>query len=580
MVGWTSEFDLDLFRLVDFEMTQCVGSNTMAELEQQHRQAKKPPPPPSVSRSSSTKINRSRSVISEPLSDEDMEDADDDKEKEKSGGFRARAKSFTRRKSDAGSKAGSRAPSRPQSRAERKRSDSNATAASKPGEDSDDEEKEKEKDKKEKSKRISVTGWASSTFSIGRSKKEKEKFSALMEDKDGAAEGHHTPTDSDSDDGARKRRSLSAVPPKISKSKSSPSTPTASPKISISTKLLQRSSSTQASPVAPSPRVSSSLQVSRDKPKSRVVVAMYDFTASSADEISFKAGDQIIVTNEVLDGWWMGELKNGAGKKGLFPSSYTRPLPEKEPSSGSLSSLSLSGTSGLQPSLGRRPEPLDLDTKYSDDESALEVSATIPMTVTSASRYGFGLNETHSVSDLEEDLHHPFGDQFVASGRTPLHQHRSRIGQERSEGDEQLSTDDEQDHLVSAPSAQDNLRDRIVHPHVAPPLPQRKLTDPTPKKAPPPPPPRRIVSNAPTPPPVPQRPNALHSRSSQSLSSGASSFVTVANTSTTNEDVGADGLTYSPFDSPKDNVFSTGCNNFRQNPFKPKGMCSNCFQMH
>ncbi|CAL1697804.1 unnamed protein product [Somion occarium] len=581
-----------------------VDETTMSELEQQHRLHQKPPAPASISRSSSTKLHHSRSFASEPASDEDGEDAE--QEKEKSGGFRARAKSFTRRKSDAGS----RAPSRPQSRAERKRSDSSATAASK-GDVDDSEleksEKEKEKEKKaEKSKRLTVAGWASSKVSsissIGRSKKEKEKFSALMEDQDDVSDednARRAGSDDDEDGGTVRRTTSvplpSVMPPKPVKSKSSPSTPTPSPK--ISTRLVQRSSSTQASPVSSSPRITSSLQALHSvKPKPRVVVAMYDFTASSPDELSFKAGDQIIVTNEVVDGWWMGELKNGSGKKGLFPSSYTRPLPEKDSSS---SSLSLPTTANLQPAFSRRPEPLTnldhADSPHSDDESALGVSATIPMAVNSGTRFGFGF-EDPSVSDLEEDDHHPFSDQFIASSRSPLHQHRYNIGQERSDADSFTtgssdldSYDDERNNLVATPSAQDIMKDRIVH--AAPPVPPRRPVDITPKKAPPPPPPRRNLSNAPsassTPPPIPalpHRPGTLHSHSSLSLSSGASSFINLVHTTAPGNDVGADGLTYSPFDSPRDGTFagsrSGGCSNFKQNPFKPKGMCNNCFQMH
>lgn len=57
--------------------------------------------------------------------------------------------------------------------------------------------------------------------------------------------------------------------------------------------------------------------------KTKVVKALYDFSGS-VDELSFKAGMEIVVLNEVLDDWWMGETNDG--KKGLFPSNYTVPV--------------------------------------------------------------------------------------------------------------------------------------------------------------------------------------------------------------------------------------------------------------
>lgn len=48
--------------------------------------------------------------------------------------------------------------------------------------------------------------------------------------------------------------------------------------------------------------------------------AIYDFASNEAEDLSFKAGDQI----EVVDasdqyGWWVGKFK---GKTGNFPSNY------------------------------------------------------------------------------------------------------------------------------------------------------------------------------------------------------------------------------------------------------------------
>ncbi|KAJ3119118.1 Unconventional myosin-Ie [Phlyctochytrium bullatum] len=51
--------------------------------------------------------------------------------------------------------------------------------------------------------------------------------------------------------------------------------------------------------------------------------ALYDYEASEADELSFKAGDIITIVSKDDEGWWTGTFK---GKKGLFPANYTEPL--------------------------------------------------------------------------------------------------------------------------------------------------------------------------------------------------------------------------------------------------------------
>ena len=73
------------------------------------------------------------------------------------------------------------------------------------------------------------------------------------------------------------------------------------------------------------------------------------------------------------------------------------------------------------------------------------------------------------------------------------------------------------------------------------------------------------------------------SSSKSSASSSSASYVTLANTGVPAAS-DPDGLTYSPFDSPRDDSFgfssSGGCGEFKQNPFKPQGFCNNCFKLH
>ncbi|KAJ7635099.1 hypothetical protein FB45DRAFT_910766 [Roridomyces roridus] len=155
------------------------------------------------------------------------------------------------------SRPSSRPPSRPASRASRKRSDSAAS----------------EKEPKDK-RRMSVAGWASSAVGsvTGRGKKSKE-FASLQDDDDSE---HRDSGPGESDGGSIHRRP----------SKGGNATPSTTPKL----------------PYADT--------------QTAVVRALYDFSGSS-DELTFKVGDQIYVVNEVLDGWWMGELN---GRQGLcFP---------------------------------------------------------------------------------------------------------------------------------------------------------------------------------------------------------------------------------------------------------------------
>ncbi|KAG1849514.1 hypothetical protein F4604DRAFT_1810811 [Suillus subluteus] len=190
----------------------------------------------------------------------------------------------TRRKSDAGN----RTISRPSSRASRKRSDSNATRKRS---DSDVTSGAPETPKADKSgKMMNVTGWASSAMSsmTGRGKKDRDNFATLTNDDDPETDIIDSPRPPSS-------RSFSRKSPN-SKAK----------------ELLN------GSPKMPTQIMKPPSQYAR-----KLVRALHDFTGSS-DELTFKAGDEIIVIHEVLDDWWLGVLSNG--RKGLFPSTYTETI--------------------------------------------------------------------------------------------------------------------------------------------------------------------------------------------------------------------------------------------------------------
>ena len=59
-----------------------------------------------------------------------------------------------------------------------------------------------------------------------------------------------------------------------------------------------------------------------------LVLALYTYTAQSADELSFHKGSVITILDKEGE-WWKGEVNN---KTGLFPSNYVQPLTEQQPS--------------------------------------------------------------------------------------------------------------------------------------------------------------------------------------------------------------------------------------------------------
>jgi hypothetical protein len=415
-----------------------------------------------------------------------------DSDGDEATGF-ANQKSGKRRRSRSGSRPGSRPPSRPTSRASRKRTDSEATAGG------------TEKDKGDKSgKRISVADWASNAVSsmTGRAKKDKDQFASLVDD------------DSD-DDGGRLRRSSSSISfaTKHSKSKSKESLSNASPRIPT--------------------RISKPLSLQGKK----LVRALHDFTGST-DELTFKAGDEIVVLNEVLDGWWMGELDS---QKGLFPTAYTVVI----------------STSPSKTFASYRPEKMGSSLTSAGDHNRQ-----------------FSLDgDGYITSDLEDN--HLFGDPLAVIGRSPQYGNFDA----ESVTDSVVEEDEEKRLMPVRQASQDEgieahtgshtisqlLKPPIIPPRSTPNSTQVSIA----KKTPPPPPPRRSAPNV-LAPPIPQRrQGGFQSRSSGSLHSSSPQSSSVSSL----------GHEVSPFESATE-LSVTGCQNFRQNPFKPPGMCSNCLQVH
>ncbi|KAF8153958.1 hypothetical protein B0H34DRAFT_661997, partial [Crassisporium funariophilum] len=408
---------------------------------------------------------------------------------------------------------GSRPSSRPVSRLSRKRT--NSTSTSTPAGD--------EKETAERSRRLSVAGWASSavdsvTGGRGKKNKDKEAFAALGDGADDKpTPEHHTngtgdaPTKSSGFRGLSRRTS--------SKNKSKENLPSVSPQ--IPSRIL--------------------------KPPSmqgkKVVRALYDFSGSS-DELSFKAGKEIVVLNEVLDDWWMGEVD---GQKGLFPMSYTEALGSKPP---------------LPNRPNRGPDNLHIkdheDYLTSDADEDRDIGSQ-PMLVNKSPFYG-GFNDamsvTSSMAEEEDDKTQPMAimqrkpfadadDWFSTPAPTPPPVTRRR----------------QRSILLSLDPAQQPLINRSVSdsPVVA------ATTTPT-KKAPPPPPPRRnTTTNPSSSPPIPERKASAFVKTGSSTGSLSGSLLTTTSSSSSAVDL-------------DDNNLAVGCGQFRQNPFKPKGICSNCLK--
>ncbi|KAF8958549.1 hypothetical protein BDZ97DRAFT_2078518 [Flammula alnicola] len=420
---------------------------------------------------------------------------------------------------------GSRPPSRPSSRLSRKRTNSSA-ATSNATSDEKEKEKEKEKEVSGRPRKMSVAGWASSAVESvtgSRSKKSKDKDSFATLDDTAAAKT----VAEQQGDGAHMIRKSSSF------------------------RSLGRRSSNKSkenlpanSPVGP-PRILKPPSLQNNK----VVRALYDFSGSS-DELSFKAGSDIVVVHEVLDDWWMGELN---GQRGLFPTSYTEVIPSKPP----VPTRSYKNSPGLS-----NDHDSDHLTSDVDEEQVLHA---VPMAVNRSpifyGRFDDSASMTDSVADSLVDEEDRKSHPITMPQRMPFFE-------DWSEPTLTIRSTPRRSVLNSLDPAQQPL----INPAAS----LGTLTTPT-KKIPPPPPPRRTVSHNPSSgPPIPER--KAPSFVSSHASSGSLSNLTPASSLSGN----GHGYDRSPFESAieLDGASVAKCEQFRQNPFKPKGMCSNCLEFH
>ncbi|KAI3608785.1 bar domain-containing protein [Moniliophthora roreri] len=376
-------------------------------------------------------------------------------------------------------------PSRPSSRASRKRAESTGNGA-------DDSKSEKS------AKRMSLASWSMGSF--GR--KKKEKFANLDDDAK-LDDGNGT----ESEDGNH-----SSSPVQSHKSFSGRST---SSKASKGKHTKSKSDQVALSGSSSSlPRI--------QKPPSmqtrKVMRALHDFSGSS-DELSFKAGDEIIVVNEVLEGWWMGDIN---GRRGLFPVPYTEPVPAKPP-------------------LPVRP---DLVGRSDSPRS------------NSFSSGGQSDKDGYRSSDLDDD--DVYGGRPLAPDHSPFY---GGGAPEVASIISDIGDNDDNGELLR-PSLSHNTR---TPPSVPVQLPSTNDSPynggTTPKKAPPPPPPRRSTTSlgpSSTPPIPPRRPPPFRSQSSSPGS--LSQYIPTPTSSVSSHDT----YDHSPFDSATE---LSGIVSSKRNPF-------------
>ncbi|KAE9409089.1 BAR-domain-containing protein [Gymnopus androsaceus JB14] len=396
------------------------------------------------------------------------------------------------------------------------------------------------------SRKISIAGWGLGSFS-GRSKRprDKEQFSTLDDGTEGSPHERGSLDDIDWNP-----TSSSILSTSLGKSSS------------LGKKPLSNARGTKSAQA--SPQITPRILKPQSMQSKKVMRAMYDFDGA-ADELSFRVGDEITVVSEVLDGWWMGELN---GRQGLFPTPYTEVVPAKPPlpTRPDLSK----GRNPTNGSKGLGPSSRDSMSSSNDDD--------------------YGANELDEEDILATNPLSPSDSPFFGGPASPMAAHHANADTESilsnlmSEGG-----DDENDGLVKSKQELHASISRSLlssfTPSFTPPSLSHRSSDISSssnssgvvgsggnKKVPPPPPPRRITATPTATPPIPsRRPSNVRS---QSYGTG-SQYI-----STPSSSVSSHGYDTSPFESATELQQDQGCSNFKQNPFKPKGMCSNCLTYH
>lgn len=415
--------------------------------------------------------------------------------------------------------AGSKPPSRPTSRLSRKRTNSNTTTTS---------DKDKEATPQQSSRRRSVAGWASSAVESVANRIKKDNFTTLDDEDE---EGHSGRRNPELNASLKKSSSIGSIGRRSSMF-SSPKT-----------------TSQTAKPVV--------------APGKKIVRAHLDYVAKSSNELSFQAGSEIVVLNEVLDSWWMGELNN---RRGLFPTTHTEVI---DPST-SLSPPAPQGDNkyaspaliaNQQQQIRVDSDALSLDDGYGTSE--LDEEKDLNSRPLEHSPFIEGVGDTHSVESLTTDVEDRAGTPRTPKQRTHTldTSPQSRSASSSPPDPTLLST---AGFFGRNSSSQSTLGSGTSTPA---------------KKVPPPPPPRRAVSNVPiVAPPLPERRVNASVGSTRSTISGSGTGSSTSSLTSLSAASGsgssAEGYDRSPFESmldlsaPPQLPVRSGDGTNRTNPFR------------
>ncbi|CAI5448445.1 unnamed protein product [Caenorhabditis angaria] len=66
------------------------------------------------------------------------------------------------------------------------------------------------------------------------------------------------------------------------------------------------------------------LSISGQGTATTTAIALFDYEANQADELSFSTGDLIVITDKVDSEWWTGHKHQNPAKSGLFPANYVQ----------------------------------------------------------------------------------------------------------------------------------------------------------------------------------------------------------------------------------------------------------------
>ncbi|KAK7441818.1 hypothetical protein VKT23_016480 [Stygiomarasmius scandens] len=522
----------------EWAITNAVRSTARVRYPSAHALHRKSPPEKTASLKRNPSVATRASV---PSSTAVLDSTDDEEDRTTT---RSRRGSTRTRSGSVASKPA--VPSRPSSRASRKRADS--TTAPKDSEEKQLKEEKTDKDKQPK--RMSMAGWASNAMGSlsGRGKKSKD-FASLDDD-----ENFVRTSTEDSEpngylsSGHRSQKSLTSLPGS-----------------------LRRKSSTKSKSREGSPQIPSRILKPPSMQERKSVRALYDFSGSS-DELSFTVGDEIVVLNEVLEGWWMGELN---GKQGLFPTPYTEVIPSKPalPVRPDLSGLKSESAQSAPASMSHNSlssQDPDDDDEYRMSDMDEEVYGSQPLSPNHSPFFGGGLGLVHGADAAS----------ITSTDGNDNSQAFLRYHEQPSSSSSSLGTRSNNSFTPIRPPAirRSSAADGLV-----------STTPPSGKKAPPPPPPRRSTTSVGSP-PIPARRLSGFSGSAPMLIPPSSLLSTASTTPGSSVSSHSMGYDTSPFESSTElsnlngdtgnGTSAGGCNEFKQNPFKPKGFCSNCFQFH